>query len=798
MDNNILPVLPLRGLVVFPGTVIHLDIGREKSIKAIERAFKEDRLLLLCPQKKASIEDPGIDDICTTGTVVRVLQTLKLPGNNTRVIVSALHRAKIIEYLSTEHCFYCTCSKIDDYIPECEDSQATLNEVTALVRGVKNSFSDYFNYSRNIGTDIADNILDIDEPSRLTDSVCSSLNIEPEKLIPLLEEINLKKRMLLLLSVLRREVDILEMNKHISAKVHESIDKNQREYYIKEQMKVLREELGDGEDLITEAEEYKNKILALGIKDEYTQKLIKEANKLSYLNYSSPETAVIKSYLDSVLELPWNISTTENTDIIHAEQVLDRDHFGLCDVKERILEYIAVKTLGGNKNGAIICLAGPPGVGKTSIARSLADALGRTYVRISLGGVKDESEIRGHRKTYIGSMPGRIINAVKQAGCNNPLILLDEIDKLGADYHGDPSAAMLEVLDPEQNFEFNDHYIDIPFDLSNVLFITTANDVSAIPDPLRDRLDIIDISGYTFEEKAEIACKYLIPKQIEKHALKNVVIDISAVNSIVNNYTRESGVRNLERQITKICRKSAHILVSGKQKTIKITANNLNKYLGAPVYTENEISSVNKIGEVTGLAWTKVGGEILTVETNIMHGTGKLELTGNLGDVMRESAMAAYSYIRANAEKLNIPVDFYNKLDIHVHVPEGAVPKDGPSAGITMLTSIVSALTGRKVKKDIAMTGEITIRGRVLPIGGLKEKSLAALRAGVKTIIIPIGNKKDLSELPESVMSQIKFILTDNAADVLSFALEKESDLNIVYWGEMFPDKASPAASKQH
>ena len=770
MDFKTLSVLPLRGVVLFPHVLAHFDVGRDGSIEASNRAVKADNMIFVTAQKNAMDEVADTENIYEIGTVAMIRQVIKVAERGYRVILEGLYRAQAVEFVREKDYISCECAKIFEF-----SADMSQIENLAKFRLIRNGFTDYFDRVKKIAVEPYADISICEEPDVLTDLVAGQLVIDIPEREELLGEASVEKRMDRLIQILDREKQVLEMDMDISEKVHRELDLRQREYFLNEKIRAIREELGEPQDVDEELEQFALAIEKIGLPQEQEDKLMKEVDKLARFTPQSPEAGVIHSYLTTVLDLPWNIKTEETVDIQKAEEILERDHYGLKDVKERILEFFAVKKLGGDPKGSILCLAGPPGVGKTSIVKSIAEALNRKYVRVSLGGIRDEAEIRGHRRTYIGSMPGRIMAAVSQAKSSNPLILLDEIDKLSSDYKGDPSSALLEVLDREQNFEFTDHYIDIPFDLSDVLFITTANDIGSIPAPLRDRMEIIEIAGYTYEEKQQIAVRHIIPKQLKIYNLKNVTITDEAVLKIILEYTREAGVRSLERVIEKLCRKSARLLVEGK-KSVKITPNTLQKYLGIPKYT-NEISDKkDQIGVVTGLAWTQVGGETLSVEVNVMEGSGKLELTGSLGDVMQESAKAAYSYVRANAEKLGISPDFYKKTDIHIHVPEGAVPKDGPSAGVTITTALVSALSGRRVKHDVAMTGEITLRGRVLPIGGLKEKTLAALQYGAKTVIIPGQNKKDLEEVPTIVKNNIHFVLADSADAVLSHALSDKAD----------------------
>ena len=753
MEFKVLPVVALRGLVVFPKMTVHFDVGREKSINAIESVMDGDRYILLCSQKDSEIDSPTVEDINVIGTVAKVTQVLKLANDNYRIAVSGEYRAEILNLKADDNYFVGTCVPFGEFFYDEEDV-----EITALSRSLKSTIVDLFSVNKNVPPEVVGNIVNIENFEKLLYSVCSNVNVDYKDLQTLIEEIDIKLFAVKLIKLLKKEIEIQKLNKKIGDKVKANIDKSQRDYYLREELKLIKEELGEYEDDEEDLDEYKEKILKLNLPEDSEVKLMKELSKLSKLNPTSPEASVISMYLDTVLDLPWNESTIEKLSVSEAKIILDRDHYGLDKVKERILEYFAVKQLGGVTNGNIICLAGPPGVGKTSIVKSLAEALNRNYVRISLGGVSDESEIRGHRKTYIGSMPGKIINALIQAKSNNPLILLDEIDKMGSSYKGDPAAAMLEVLDYEQNFEFKDNYIDVPFDLSDVLFITTANDVYAIPEPLRDRMEIIDVESYTSEEKLEIAKRHLIPKQLSKHNLTNVTFSDDAIVKLINAYTREAGVRTLDRTIAEICRKIAKKFVTENAKSAKVSSVTLKKYLGKEKYLDSKNDKKDAIGVANGLAWTGYGGDVLNIEVAVLPGNGKTVLTGNLGDVMKESATTAVSYIRSNCKKFGINPDFADKNDIHVHVPEGAVPKDGPSAGITLTTAIISALSNKKVKSNVAMTGEITLRGKVLPIGGLKEKTLAALRYGVDTVIIPQANKRDIDDLCQCVKEDIKFI----------------------------------------
>jgi len=771
IKKQVLPLLPLRGLTVFPHMILHFDVGREKSIKALEEAMINNQLIFLVTQKDARKDEPEIEDIYTIGTISKVKQLLKLPGDTIRVLVEGLNRAEISEFVQTEPFFM---TEVTEKI-FASDEQGKV-EVEALKRQVLRTFDEYVKLSNKISPETVTSVMSIEDAGQLADTIAYSIFLKVEQKQELLNEFNPIIRLEKLLEMLIKEIDILEIEKNINAKVRRQIDKMQKEYYLREQLKAIQSELGDKDGIAGEVEEYKEKLKDANFPEEVEKKVLKELDRLSKMQQGSAEGSVIRTYLDWVFDLPWNKKTEEVIDLKKAEEILNEDHYGLDKVKERILEFLAVRKFKNDLKGPILCLVGPPGVGKTSIAKSIARSVNRNYVRMSLGGVRDEAEIRGHRRTYVGSMPGRIIAALKQAGTKNPLILLDEIDKMSSDFRGDPASAMLEVLDAEQNFAFRDHYIELPFDLSDVLFLTTANTLETIPRPLLDRMEVIEISGYTEEEKVNIALKYLIPKQIEAHGMqkKNLKINEQAVRDIINYYTREAGVRNLERQIATVCRKAAKHLITNNKKSVAITSNNLEKFLGTKKYRYDKANEKDQVGIATGLAWTPVGGDTLSIEVAIMNGSGRQELTGHLGDVMKESARAAISFIRSRADELNIDKDFYNKFDIHIHVPEGAIPKDGPSAGITLATAMVSALTGIPVKKNVAMTGEITLTGRVLPIGGLKEKVLAAHRAGIDTVIIPLDNKKDIEDIPENVRKKIKIVVASNMDTVLKTALAKQ------------------------
>lgn len=771
IKKQVLPLLPLRGLTVFPYMILHFDVGREKSIKALEEAMINNQLIFFVTQKDARNDTPCEEDIYRVGTISKVKQLLKLPGDTIRVLVEGISRAEISEFTQTEPFFMAeVVEKI--FVPDEQDKL----EIEALKRRVLETFEEYVKLSNKISPETVLSITSIEDAGQLSDTVAYSIFLKVEQKQELLNEFHPIIRLEKLLEMLLKEIDILEIEKNINARVRKQMDKMQKEYYLREQLKAIQSELGDKDGVTSEVEEYKEKLKDANLPEEVEKKVLKELDRLLKMPAGSAEGSVIRTYLDWIFDLPWNKKTEEVIDLKKAEEILEYDHYGLEKVKERILEYLAIRKLKNNLKGPILCLVGPPGVGKTSIARSIARAVNRNYVRMSLGGVRDEAEIRGHRRTYVGSMPGRIIAALKQADSKNPLILLDEIDKMSSDFRGDPASAMLEVLDGEQNFAFRDHYLELPFDLSDVLFLTTANNLETIPRPLLDRMEVISLSGYTEEEKVNIALKFLIPKQIEAHGLqrRNIRFEEQAVRDIINYYTREAGVRNLEREIAAVCRKAAKTLVSTNRKSITVTSNNIEKFLGIKKYRYDKANEKDEIGIARGLAWTPAGGDTLSIEVTLMNGNGKLELTGHLGEVMKESARAAMSFIRSRIGQLNIDKEFHNKCDIHIHVPEGAIPKDGPSAGITLATAMVSALTGIPVKKNVAMTGEITLRGRVLPIGGLKEKVLAAHRAGINTIIVPMDNKKDIDEIPENVRKKLKFVFASDMDTVLNTALAKQ------------------------
>ncbi|WP_077368577.1 endopeptidase La [Anaerosalibacter sp. Marseille-P3206] len=769
-----IPLIPLRGMSVFPYMVIHFDVGREKSINALEKSMIDDSLIFLCSQIDPKKDDPSIDDFYHVGTVSKIKQMLKLPGGSIRVLIEGVSRGKIINIKQEEPFFE---AEIEEFTYELEDIKID-KEIEAAMRLVVDDFEEYVTLSSRVSPELLLTITEIEDPGRLVDMVASYVYLKPEDNQRILEAFDFYERLEILHLILQEEIEILEIEEKINQRVKVQISKVQKEYYLREQMKAIQKELGERDELVEEVENYKEKINKIKMPKEEKEKALDEADRLLRLSPNSAETGVIRTYLDWIVELPWDIETKDKINIKSAREILNTEHFGLEDVKERILEFIAIRKLKKNMKGPILCLVGPPGVGKTSIAKSIAKSLNRKFVRMSLGGIRDEAEIRGHRRTYVGAMPGRIISLIKKSGSKNPVFLFDEIDKLSSDFRGDPASALLEVLDPEQNNTFTDNFLEAPFDLSKVMFITTANTTSSIPAPLLDRMEVIRISGYTEEEKFNIAMEHLLPKQLKEHGLskENLSVSEPAVRDIINNYTREAGVRNLERNIANVCRKAAKKIVEDDVKTVRVNRGNLANYLGVPKYRYDLADDKNKVGVATGLAWTAVGGETLSIEVNCMKGTGKLQLTGKLGDVMKESAMAGISYIRANSERLNIEDDFYKDMDIHIHVPEGAIPKDGPSAGITMATAVISALTNRAIDSSVAMTGEITLRGRVLPVGGIKEKVLAAHRAGIKKILIPIENKSDLEEIPDKVKKKIEFILVDNMLQVLDEALIIEGD----------------------
>ncbi|SCZ78913.1 endopeptidase La [Acidaminobacter hydrogenoformans] len=765
-----MPLIPLRGLSVFPYMVLHFDVGREKSIKALEEAMIYDQKIFLTTQRDIDVDLPSTEDFYEIGTICKIKQMLKLPGDAIRVLVEGVSRGKVEGIIFEEPYFKARIMKI-------EEDTTRDRETEALIRSCLTAFEKYIAVSNRVSPEVMLSMTTIEEPGRFADVLASNMVLKTEQKQEILEAVEPKKRLTAIYSILLSEIEIMEVEKQINEKVRKQINKMQKEYYLREQMKAIREELGEDFDPDDEIEELYKKLDKLKLDKKVADKVGKEIERLARMSPASAESTVVRSYVNWILDLPWNKKTKDTLDISKARAILDEDHYGLKSVKERVLEYLAIRELTKSLKGPIICLVGPPGVGKTSIAKSIARSLNRKFVRMSLGGVRDEAEIRGHRRTYIGAIPGRIINGIKEAGTKNPVFLFDEIDKLTSDFRGDPASALLEVLDPEQNKDFTDHYLEVPFDLSSVMFVTTANSLGTIPRPLLDRMEIIEVSGYTEYEKLNIAKKYLVPKQLKAHGLTedNLSLSDDTLSAIISYYTRESGVRELERQIATVCRKVATRIVEEKVTTVRVNRSNLDKFLGVKKHHYDEIQKEHQIGIATGLAWTPVGGETLSIEVSIMKGKGNLVLTGQMGDVMKESARAGLSYLRSISEKYEIADDFHEKMDIHIHIPEGAIPKDGPSAGITMATAVLSAITGIPVRNDLAMTGEITLRGRVLPIGGLKEKSLAASRAGVKTVLFPKENVKDLEEIPSTVRSKMKFIPVESMDEVLEHALVKEA-----------------------
>ncbi|KAA8752214.1 endopeptidase La [Priestia megaterium] len=764
-----MPLLPLRGLIVYPTMVLHLDVGRDKSVQALEKAMMDDHLVCLVSQKDMGIDEPTKEDLYRTGTLAKIKQMLKLPNGTMRVLVEGLNRVTVTEFEDSEEYFVVRVEKQN------EEHQVDVED-KALMRTLLDYFEQYIKLSKKVSVETLSTVSDIEEPGRLADIVASHLPIKIQLKQEILEITDVKERLNTIISHIQDEQEVLQLEKKIGQRVKKSMERTQKEYYLREQMKAIQKELGDKEGKTGEVATLREKIEASGMTDHVKQVAFKELDRYEKIPATSAESSVIRNYIEWLIALPWTNETEDTLNIHNAEQVLNDEHYGLEKVKERVLEYLAVQQLTKSLKGPILCLAGPPGVGKTSLARSIATSLDRHFVRVSLGGVRDESEIRGHRRTYVGAMPGRIIQGMKKAGTINPVFLLDEIDKMSNDFRGDPSSALLEVLDPEQNHNFSDHYIEETYDLSKVMFVATANNLATIPGPLRDRMEIIQIAGYTELEKLEIAKRHLLLRQLENHGLQkgNLQIRDDALTAIIRLYTREAGVRNLEREIASICRKAARIVVSGEKKRVVVTAKTLEEFLGKPRFRYGQAETEDQVGVATGLAYTTVGGDTLAIEVSLSPGKGRLVLTGKLGDVMKESAQAAFSYVRSNTEKLGIDEKFYEKHDIHIHVPEGAVPKDGPSAGITIATALVSALTGKPVRREVGMTGEITLRGRVLPIGGLKEKSLSAHRAGLTKILIPHDNERDIEDIPDSVQEELDIVLVSHVDQVLEHALVGE------------------------
>ncbi|HBF8684597.1 TPA: endopeptidase La [Clostridioides difficile] len=774
-----LPLIPLRGLAIFPYMILNFDIGREISLKALDQAMMDEELIFLTSQKEAEVDEPGEEDFYHVGTICKVKQMIKLPGDTVRVLVEGVSRGRVKKIEQEDGYFRAVIEEIV-FDSDNLDSETEV-EIEAFVRNVFDAFEEYINIGNRVSPEILISLADIEDVDRFIDTIAANIYLKSSQKQEILEEFDIRKRLELIYSILLEEIDILKIEKKITLRVKKQMNKVQKEYYLREQLKAIQKELGEEEDINSEADEYREKLKKIKAPKTTKEKIEKEIDKFSKISSMSPDVSVSRNYLDTIFSLPWNKETKDKLDITKAKDILDEDHYGLEKVKERILEYLAIRTLAKSLKGPIICLVGPPGTGKTSIVKSIARALNRKFVRISLGGVRDEAEIRGHRRTYVGSIPGRIINGVKEAQTKNPVFLFDEIDKMAADYKGDPASAMLEVLDPEQNKDFVDHYLEIPFDLSKILFVTTANSLGNIPRPLLDRMEVIEVSGYIEEEKLNIAKKYLLPKQIKEHALKEnfIKIDDETLRSIINHYTREAGVRTLERTIGKICRKVAKKYVEDPTlEEVVINKSDLETYLGKDMF-KYQLAEVNpQIGLVNGLAWTAVGGVTLEVEVNVLKGKGEIVLTGKLGDVMKESAKTGISYIRSIVDKFDIDPDFYKTNDIHIHIPEGAVPKDGPSAGITMALAVISALTKRPVPGNIAMTGEITLRGRVLAVGGVKEKLLAAHRAGITKVLIPKECEADLDEIPENVREKMEFVLVEHMDEVLEQALLKSGENN--------------------
>ncbi|HLQ94993.1 MAG TPA: endopeptidase La [Pseudogracilibacillus sp.] len=771
--NEKMPLLPLRGLLIYPSIVQHLDVGRENSIASLEQAMEEEQLIFLTTQTELAVEQPTSEDIYYTGTVARINQMLKLPNGGVRILVEGLYRAEVNEFTNEKDIYEVKLEKRTDIAVDPPEEEA-------LMRQLLDHFEEYIKLSKKITKETLATVLDVDEPSRLTFMISSHLPIKMSEKQQLMEIDDVEERMLYLLKLIVNEKKVLHLEHKIGKRVQTSMEKTQKEYYLREQLKAIQNELGESEGKLSEVEQLKEKIEERQMPEKINEIALKELERYERIPQSSAESSVIRTYLDWLIDLPWHEKTEDTIEIEKAETILNEDHYGLEKVKERIIEYLAVQKLTDSIKGPILCIVGPPGVGKTSLAKSIARSVGRNFVRVSLGGVRDEAEIRGHRRTYIGAMPGRIIRGMKKAETVNPVFLLDELDKVANDFRGDPSSALLEVLDPEQNFNFSDHFIEETYDLSNVLFIATANSVTSIPGPLLDRMELLSIAGYTEVEKKHIAKEHLVPKQIKENGLQkgNLQIRDEAMLMLIRKYTREAGVRGLERTIATLCRKAAKIIIAGEQKRVIVTEKRLEELLGKPLYRYGQMEKEDQIGTATGLAYTAVGGDTLSIEVTYYSGKGELILTGKLGEVMRESAQAAFSYIRTRADELHVDADFYEKYDIHIHVPEGATPKDGPSAGITMATALVSALTNRAVRRDVGMTGEITLRGRVLPIGGLKEKSLSAHRAGLTTIIIPQENERDIEEIPESVREELTFIPVKHLDEVLEIALAEDTNEN--------------------
>ena len=772
--TNIIPLLPLRDVVVFPHMIVPLFVGREKSIAALESAMKHEKGIFMVAQKNAKKDDPAEEDIYRVGTIGMIIQLLRLPDGTVKVLVEGKSRGVIREYLRNDDYFLVKAEEIEDI-----DDDPTDVRKEALMRSIKESFELYLKLSKKVHVEMMGTIVAIDDPSKLADVVVTHLNVKLEDKQKIIEIYNIGERLEAIYSLMLSEIEILQVEEKIKRRVKKQMEKTQKDYYLNEQMRAIQKEMGEKDDFKNEIAELEKRLKQKKLSEEAHKKVRQEIKKLQMMSPMSAEATVVRNYIDWLLGMPWSEATENHYTLKESENILDEDHYGLKKVKERIIEYLAVQALVKKNKGPILCLVGPPGVGKTSIARSVARATNRKFVRISLGGVRDEAEIRGHRRTYIGAMPGKIIQSLKKAGSKNPVFCLDEVDKLSSDFRGDPSSALLEVLDPEQNVAFNDNYLDVDYDLSDIMFITTANVLQTIPAPLQDRMEVIRIAGYTEQEKMQIARKFLVKKEMEANGLnaENIEFTNGALLRIIRQYTREAGVRNLEREIASVCRKVAREIVSdGLTKKVIVTSKGIPKYLGVPKFRHGETEEKNQIGLTTGLAWTEIGGELLAIEASVMEGTGRMVMTGKLGDVMQESVQAALTYIRARAERFGMAKNFYKKIDIHIHVPEGAIPKDGPSAGIAMATSIASVLMKKKVRADLAMTGEITLRGRVLPIGGLKEKILAAHRGNLKTVVIPKDNEKDLAEVPQNVKKALKIVFVEHIDEVLDIAFVKDED----------------------
>ena len=782
------PVLPLRDIVVFPYMIVPLFVGREKSINALEEVMRTDKQILLAAQKNASDDDPDTDDIYDVGTLATILQLLKLPDGTVKVLVEGKTRAQIVDYTDNEDYYEADVEWLDDVI----DRE---NDLEALARSTVGQFENYVKLNKKISPEVLGSVNQIEDFSKLADTVASHLAIKIAEKQEILEMLSVYERLEKVFGLMESEISVLQVEKKIRSRVKRQMEKTQREYYLNEQMKAIQKELGDSDDGRDDIGEYEDKIERTKLSKEAREKATAELKKLRHMSPMSAEATVVRNYLDWLLSIPWGVKGKVKKDLVEAQDILDAEHYGLEKVKERIVEYLAVQQRTNKLKGPILCLVGPPGVGKTSLGKSIANATGREFVRMSLGGVRDEAEIRGHRRTYIGSMPGKVIQSMKKAKKVNPLFLLDEIDKMGSDFRGDPASALLEVLDPEQNSSFNDHYLEVDYDLSNVMFVTTANTLN-IPGPLADRMEIIRIAGYTEDEKLEIAKRHLIPAQLKAHGLDEAEwqIDDEALQYMIRRYTREAGVRNLEREVAKVARKSVKEILTTDLDTVHVTMENIEDYLGVPKHRYGEIDAEDQVGIVTGLAWTEVGGELLTIEGVIMPGKGKMTVTGNLRDVMKESIQAANAYVKSRAVDFGVRPSLFDSRDIHVHVPEGATPKDGPSAGVAMATTIVSLMTGIPVRKDVAMTGEITLRGRVLPIGGLKEKLLAALRGGIKQVLIPEENAKDLADIPDNVKNDLEIIPVAQLEEVLKIALTKE--LETIEWSAEDEENQAAAISK--